>query len=169
MKKINWLYFIFITLMWVLVSRLAGILEGYSSWWLLILPVYCIWYIFSPVIFYTINKRKGIKDGFNINYRFEALYATFWVDTIHKELAYLCLLNPFVIKYIPLNLVNNAGIETCYEKDKKYISSIKLYFHIRDKKYKFLIEIKRRFNPINAETYGKRLIKMTQEFVDILN
>lgn len=113
MKKINWLYFIFITLMWILVSRLAGILEGYSSWWLLIIPVYCIWYIFSPVIFYTINKRKGIKDGFNINYRFEALYATFWVDTIHKELAYLCLLNPFVIKYIPLSLVNNAGIETC--------------------------------------------------------
>lgn len=74
MKKINWLYFIFITLMWILVSRLAGILEGYSSWWLLIIPVYCIWYIFSPVIFYTINKRKGIKDGFNINYRFEALY-----------------------------------------------------------------------------------------------
>lgn len=55
------------------------------------------------------------------------------------------------------------------KKIKKYISSIKLYFHIGDKKHKFLIEIKRRFSPINAETYGKKIINMTQEFVDILN
>lgn len=169
MKKINYPYFIFITFMWAAADMLAGILENYSLWWLLLLPVYGIWYVCSPVIFYIINKRKGVKNGFNINYCLEALYATFWIDTIHKELAYICLLNPFTIKYIPLNLVDNAGIEISYEKDKKYIMYIKLYIHVTGKKYKFLIEIKRRFSPVNAETYGKRLINMTQEFVDILN
>ena len=169
MKKINYLYLICMTMMWPVVDWLLGVLTTYHPAGLLLLPAYVGWYIYSFPLFYSINKRKGVKDGFVTYYCLNAQWTTFWIDVANKELAYLCLLNPFKIHYVPLKSINRAEVEVIYAKNKKYISYIYCCFHIRNKKYKIRVDTSMRVSVIETETNGKEIIARTQRFADILN
>ena len=169
MKKINYLYLICMTMMWPVVDWLLGVLTTYHPAGLLLLPAYVGWYICSFPLFYSINKRKGVKDGFVTYYCLNAQWTTFWIDVTNKELAYLCMFNPFKIHYVPLKSINRAEVEVIYAKNKKYISYIYCCFHIRNKKYKIRVDTSMRVSVIETETNGKEIIARTQRFADILN
>ena len=124
MKKINYLYLICMTMMWPVVDWLLGVLTTYHPAGLLLLPAYVGWYIYSFPLFYSMNKRKGVKDGFVTYYCLNAQWTTFWIDVANKELAYLCMFNPFKIHYVPLKSINRAEVEVIYAKNKKYYKRV---------------------------------------------
>lgn len=74
---------------------------------------------FSGIIMYIYNRRAGVRDGFCIDYIFSTLTMIFWVDTVHKELAVLCLLNPFKIQYFSLDSVEKIEPVVSYARGKK--------------------------------------------------
>ena len=115
MKKINYVYFISMTLMWLGVDKLLSILTPYHPVWLLLLPAYSCWYILSAPLFYIIRRKKGVKNGFIVTYCIQAQWATFWIDCSNNELAYLCMFNPFRIHYLPLN-----AISVCFEESSMF-------------------------------------------------
>ena len=169
MKKINYLYLICMTMMWPAVDCLLGILTTYHPAGLLLLPAYVGWYICSFPLFYSISKRKGVKDGFVTYYCLNAQWTTFWIDVANKELAYLCMFNPFKIHYVPLKSINRAEVEVNYSKDREYINYVNCCFYINNKKNKICVERKSRYYLIKAETNGNEIIARTQRFTDILN
>lgn len=169
MKKINFLYLICMTMMGLVVELLLGILTSYHPAGLLLLPAYVGWFICSFPLFYSIKKRKGVKDGFETYYCMSAQWTTFWIDVANKELAYLCMFNPFKIQYIPLKFINRAEVEVNYTKDREYINHINCSFYIKNKKNKIRVETRGRYDLISAETRGKEILAMTQEFTELLN
>ena len=169
MKKINYLYLICMTMMWPVVDWLLGVLTTYHPAGLLLLPAYVGWYIYSFPLFYSMNKRKGVKDGFVTYYCLNAQWTTFWIDVANKELAYLCMFNPFKIHYVSLKSINRAEVEVNYTKDREYINHVNCCFYIQNKKNKIRVETRLRYYLIKVETRGKEIIAMTQRFADILN
>ena len=169
MKKINYLYFIFMTLMWLGVDKLLSILTPYHSAWLLLLPAYSCWYILSAPLFYVIRKEKGVKSGFITSYYLQAQWMTFWIDCSNKELAYLCMFNPFEIHYLPLNTINNARLEVHYSRNKEYICFVNCSFDINGKRNRIRMDTSGRGNVFSTETNGEKVIDKTQKFVDLLN
>ncbi|MDE6663846.1 MAG: hypothetical protein K2K46_10965 [Lachnospiraceae bacterium] len=169
MKKINYLYFILTTLMWMGVDKLLSILTPYHPAWLLLLPAYSCLYILSAPLFYIIIKGKGVKSGFITTYCMQAQWTTFWIDRSNKELAYLCMFNPFRINYLPLNTINNAKVEVHYSSDKEYIYFVNCSFDIKGKRNKIRVDTGGRGHILNTETNGKKVIEMTQKFVNLLN
>lgn len=131
MKKINYLYFICMTLMWYFVDQLLDIVSHYSGLLLLlIICLYISWYILSAPLFYMLRKRKGVKDGFMTVYCMETQWTTLWIDLSNRELAYLCMFNPFQIHYLPLDSVSSAAIDIHYTKDKAFIHYLNCSFCI---------------------------------------
>ena len=169
MKKINYLYLICMTMMWPVVDWLLGVLTTYHPSGLLLLPAYVGWYIYSFPLFYSINKRKGVKDGFVTYYCLNAQWTTFWIDVANKELAYLCMFNPFKIHYVPLKFINRAEVEVNYTMDREYINHVNCCFYIQNKKNKIRVETRLRYYYIKVETRGKEIIAMTQRFAELLN
>ncbi len=169
MKKINYLYFICTTLMWLCIDKLLSILTHYHPAWLLLLPAYCCWYILSAPFFYIIKKRKGVKKEFVTYYYMESQWATFWIDLSNRELAYLCMLNPFKIHYLPLDYINNAKIDVRYSKDKKYIDHVNCIFFINYRRTKIRVATRGRYNLIKAEGEGTEIINRVQKFINLLN
>lgn len=171
MKKINYLYFIFIILLWkVMIYYILPVLMQYSPAWLLLVPAYGFWDILFLPVYYILRQRKGVKSGFITSYCMRAQRTTFWLDFSNKELAYLCMFNPFRIYYLPLNAVSNAEIYVHYNiLDKKYIDHINCSFFIHNKKTKIRVATRRRYSYINAEKEGKEILSRTQEFVNLLN
>lgn len=169
MKKINYFYFVFITLMWLGVDKLLSVLTHDHPAWLLILPAYSCWYILSAPLFYKIRKRKGVRSGFISMYCMQAQWTTFWIDFSHKELAYLCMFNPFKIHYLPLSAIHNAKVEIHYTKSKEYIHYVNCSFAISGKRNKIRVDTSGRGHVLYIETDGKRVIDRAQEFVNLLN
>lgn len=169
-KKINFLYIIFMAMLWPVVERLVIILTSSDGRaWLLVMFAYESWYIFSFPLIYVINRRIGIKGGFVTYWRLIGSFATVWIDATNGELAYLSVLNPFKIHYVPLKYVNGAYLEVNYEKDREYICSIICCFYIQGKKYRFCVDSSTAYYKIKAETRGKEFIAAAQKLVDILN
>ncbi len=169
MKKINYLYFIFITLIWLGVNKLLSILTPVHPAWLLLLPAYGCFYILSAPVFYFITKRKGVREGFISSYCMQAQWTTFWVDLSNRELAYLCMFHPFKIHYLSLDTIHNAAAEVRYSKDKEYISFVNCRFDINGKPNKIRVETSGRGNLLKTATNGKNIVDKTQKFVDMLN
>lgn len=170
MKKINYFYFICMTLLWFVVDQLLNIVSHYSGWLLLlILCLYISWYILSAPLFYILRKRKGVKDGFLTVSCMEAQWTTLWVDLSSRELAYLCMLNPFQIHYLPLDSVSSAAIDVHYTKDKAFIHYLNCSFCVNGRPTKIRVDTSTRYSFIVTETEGKKLIGKTQKFVDLLN
>lgn len=169
MKKINYLYFIGTTLMWFVVSETLSVLAHDHPVWLLLLPVYGCWYVLSAPLFYVIRKRKGVRDGFQCFYCMRAQWTTFWVDLSKRELAYLCLFNPFQIYYLPLNTIQNARTEVRYSKDGAYINWVNCSFEINGRRHKIRVETSGRGYILKAESDGKAVVDRTQKFADLLN
>ncbi len=60
---------------------------------------------------------------------YEMLTMHFWIDTIHQELAVLCLLNPFKVQYFPLDSIEEIEPVVTYAgKKKDYAYGV--YFNI---------------------------------------
>ena len=169
MKKINYFYFAFMTLMWLGIDKLLSILTPYHPAWLLLLPVYICWYILSAPLLYIIRKGKGVKSGFITSYYLQAQWTTFWIDCSNKELAYLCMFNPFRIHYLPLNIINDARIEVDYSRDKDFIYFVNCSFDINGKRNKIRMDTSGRGHVLSAEANGEIVIEETQKFVDLLN
>ena len=169
MKKINYTYFIFITLMWLGVDKLLTVLTHYHPAWLLLLPAYGCWYVLSAPLFYSFRKRKGVKKEFISSYCMQAQWTTLWIDLSNKKLAYLCIFNPFRIHYLSLNTINNAATEVHYSKNKEYIDFVNCSFDICGKRNKFRVDTSGRGYLLNANTNGKKVIDKTQKFVNLLN
>ena len=155
--------------MWLCIGKLLSILTHYHPAWLLLLPAYCCWYILSAPLFYHHQKRKGVKDGFRTIYCMEAEWTTFWIDFSNKELAYLCMFNPFRIHYLSLNSVNNAKMDVYYSKDKKYIDHVSCIFFINNRRNKIRVATRGRYNLIKAEGEGTEIISRVQKFINLLN
>lgn len=169
MKKINYLYFIGSTLMWIVVDRLLCILTKYDPKWLLLLPAYAVWYVCSLPLIYSIKKRNGVKANFKVSHCLKADFTTIWIDKNNQEFAYLCMLNPFRIHYVPLYSIFNAEVEVKYNKDQEYIDYVNLCFNIQNKKNRIRVDGRSRFSLIRTDTEGKEIIAKTQAFADILN
>lgn len=169
MKKINYLYFAGMALMWPGVDKLLSVLTPHHPAWLLLLPAYICWYLLSAPLFYLFQKRRGVKSGFCTFYCMQAQWTTIWIDLSHKELAYLCMLNPFRIHYLPLDKIHNAEAQIQYAGDKEYIYYVNCSFDINGKKNKIRVETSGRGNLLNAKTNGKEVIANTQKFADIVN
>ncbi len=155
--------------MWIGVDKLLSILTPYHPAWLLLLPAYGCWYILSAPFFYIIRKRKGVKSGFITSYYFQAQWVTVWIDRSNKELAYLCMFNPFRIHYLPLNTINNARTEVHYSRNKEYIYFVNCSFDINGKRNKIRMDTSGRGHVLSTETKGKEVIEETQKFVDLIN
>ncbi|MDE6601757.1 MAG: hypothetical protein K2K90_06280 [Lachnospiraceae bacterium] len=169
MKKFNYLYFGLMTLAWFGIDRLLSVLTRYHPAWLLLLPVYFSWYLLSAPLFYCIRKRKDLREGFYASYCMQAQWATFWIDLSRYELAYLCMLNPLRIHYLPLNAFNDARVEVHYAKNREYIHFVNCSFEIYGKRNKVRVDTDGRGYRLHAETNGKKLVDRTRQFVDILN
>lgn len=167
MKKINYIYFICLVLILPVMDYLFSLLP-YNFAWILLLLIYSGWFVLSVPLIYIHKKNKGVKEGFITYYCMKAEWSTFWIDISHKELAYLCLLNPFKIHYLPLSAVNSAKVSVSYW-DKENINYINCCFCINDKACKVRIETSGTYCFIKTEPEGRKIIKKTQEFVDILN
>ena len=171
MKKINYFYLICTTFMfWAVVDGPLCIFSYCPGWLVLVLLLfYVVLYLMGMPFIYVINKRRGVKNGFITSYRMEAQWTTLWIDCAGKELAYLCMFNPFTIHYLPLHFIDNAKVEVYYSKDKAYIDHVNCSFCIHNKQNRIRVVTRGRYDLIEAETRGKELINMSQQFVDILN
>lgn len=153
-----------------LVDQLLNIVSHYSGLLLLlIMCLYIIWYILSAPLFYMLRKRKGVKDGLMTVSCMEAQWTTLWVDLSNRELAYLCMLNPFQIHYLPLDSVSSAAIDVHYTKDKAFIHYLNCSFCINGRPNKIRVDTSSRYSFIVTETEGQKLIGRTQKFVDLLS
>ena len=99
----------------------------------------------------------------------KAQWTTLWIDLSNKELAYLCMFNPFRIHYLPLNTINNAKEEIHYSNNKEHIYFVNCSFDINGKRNKIRVDTSGRGHVLNTETNGKKVIGNTQKFVDLLN
>lgn len=90
---------------------------------------YFAWVLFSGCIIYAYHKKKGVRNGFCINCEYETNTMHFWVDAVHKELAVICMLNPFRVQYFPLESVEKIEPVVTYAgKRKEYAYGV--YFEI---------------------------------------
>ena len=89
---------------------------------------YFTWALFSGMFFTYINKKK-VCEWFCVTNEYEMLTMHFWIDTIHQELAVLCLLNPFKVQYFPLDSIEEIEPVVTYAgKKKDYAYGV--YFNI---------------------------------------
>lgn len=156
-------------MMWVGVGKMLSLLTHYHPAWLLLLPVYGCWYVLSAPLLYGIRKRNCLKAGFEASYYMQAQWTTFWIDLSHRELAYLCMFNPFRVYYLPLNAVGNAKVEVSYAKNREYINYVNCIFEIYGKRNKVRIDTGGRGCRFHVETNGKKLVDRAQQFADVLN
>lgn len=100
MKQFNWKYYFVLLLFLPVLLEIFLKAENYITflWTFALLMVYFVWILFSGIIFYKYNKKRGLRNEFCINYEYEMLAVHFWIDTVNKELAVLCLLNPLMGK-----------------------------------------------------------------------
>lgn len=167
MKKINFIYFICLVLILPVMDYLFSLLP-FNFAWILLLLIYSLWFVLSVPLIYIYNKNKGVKEGFITYYCMKAEWSTFWIDISHKELAYLCFLNPFKIHYLPLSSVNSAKVDVSYH-DKENINHVNCCFSINGKACKVRVETSATYSFIKTEPEGRKIIERTQKFVDILN
>lgn len=169
MKKINVLYFVLLTLLWPGVDRLLSVYAQKNPAWLLLLPAYICWYVLSAPLFYIFRKRKGIRKDFLVSRCMSAQWATIWIDLSGREFAYLCMLNPFRIHYLPLDAVSNARAEVRYTRDKSYIHFVNCSFDLNGRHTKIRVETSGRGHLLHAASNGKKVVDETQQFADLLN
>lgn len=137
MKQFNWKYY-FVLLLFVPVL-LKVFLEAENHitflWTFVLLMGYLAWILFSGIIFYKYNKGRRLRNGFCINYEYEMLAMHFWIDIINKQLAVLCLLNPFKVQYFHLDSIEKIEPVVSYAGRKKnYAYSVYFYITINGKK-----------------------------------
>ncbi len=127
MKQFSWKYYFALLL---LLPILLIVMKHMMFLWAVALFMgYFTWALFSGMFFYIYHKKKGVRSGFCVTNEYEMLTMHFWIDTIHQELAVLCLLNPFKVQYFPLDSIEEIEPVVTYAgKKKDYAYGV--YFNI---------------------------------------
>lgn len=166
MKQFNWKYY------FVLLLLLPVLLKVMSSMMFLeaaaLFLVYLAWALLSGFLFYAYNKRKGVRNGFCINCEYETNTIHFWVDAVHKELAVICLLNPFRVQYFPLESVEKIEPVVTYAgKRKEYAYGVYFDITINGKKTSVGVASSGR-GPLISEDYRDHCLQEIQQFKDAI-
>ncbi len=127
MKQFNWLYYFVLILFIPVIFKMMNYMTVF--WAMALLMGYLSWMMFSGIIIYIYKRKAGVRDDFCIDYIYNTLTMLFWVDTVHKELAVLCMLNPFRIQYFSLDRVEKIEPVVSYAGKKKN-SAYGVYFNI---------------------------------------
>ena len=170
MKKINYVYYIFLIIILCVIVKYSNYIEdkfGTDGFYGLVF-LYEIYLICSQFVFYLMVRKKGVKDNFCITYQCNFEWSTFWVDTIHNELACLCMFNPFKIQYVSMNRVHGADIKIKYCSAEQYIDYLNIHFYIDGKKNTFRIR-HRRGGWINTKENEEMLSGEARKLVTVIN
>ncbi|MDE6911765.1 MAG: hypothetical protein K2P44_15050 [Lachnospiraceae bacterium] len=127
MKQFNWLYYFVLILFIPVIFKMMNYMTVF--WAMALLMGYLSWMMSSGIIIYIYKRKAGVRDDFCIDYIYNTLTMLFWVDTVHKELAVLCMLNPFRIQYFSLDRVEKIEPVVSYAGKKKN-SAYGVYFNI---------------------------------------
>lgn len=129
---------------------------------------YFAWVLFSGCIIYAYHKKKGVRNGFCINCEYETNTMHFWVDAVHKELAVICMLNPFRVQYFPLESVEKIEPVVTYAgKRKEYAYGVYFEITINGKKTSVGVASSGR-GPLINEDYRNRCLENIQKFKDTI-
>ncbi len=172
MKKINYIYYIIlIVMMCAMIIFMKEIIMTIGLGYMIISPLYVLYFLFSQNIIYAVVKKKGVKDNFCITHQYKFEWSMFWIDAQHNELACLCMFNPFKVQYVSMSHVHDADIKVRYFSHKEYISYLSFRLYVDGRRHSFRIKTSGRYQRawIGTDTYGKELIQEVQEFADILN
>ncbi len=170
MKKINYVYYFFLIIILCVIVKYSNYIEdkfGTDGFYGLVF-LYEIYLICSQFVFYLMVRKKGVKDGFCIIYQCKFKWSTFWVDTMHNELACLCMFNPFKIQYVSLNRVHDANIKVWYYSNEECISGLSFRFYLDGKRKAFQIN-QRRGGWLNTEGIEEALTEDARKLVEVIN
>ena len=166
MKQINWKYYFVLLLLLLVLLKVASYMMFLEA--MALLMGYLVWVLLSASIFYTYNKKRGVRKKFCINYEYEVLTMHFWIDAVHKELAVICMLNPFRVQYFPLDSVEKIEPVVSYTgKRKDYAYGIYFDITIGGKKTSVGVANSGRGPFINA-AYKNRCLEDIQKFKDVI-
>ncbi len=170
MKKINYAYYIFLFVVVCAILKYSNYIEdkiGIHGYFYLEM-LYVLWLTSFQNVVYLIVRKRGVKDDFCIIHQCKFKWSTFWVDTIHNELACLCMFNPFKIQYVSLNRVHDAGIKIWYSRHEKCISGLSFRFYLDGKRQSFQIN-QRRGGWLNTEGIAEALTEDARKLVELIN
>ncbi len=131
--------------------------------------LYELYLMFSQHLYYVIVRKKGVKDDFFITYQCKFEWSTFWVDTMHNELACLCMFNPFKIQYVSMNRVHDAYIKIRYSFGERHIAYLNIHFYIDGRKQKFRINTSSRYGWDNTKENVEILTEDARKLVELIN
>lgn len=170
MKKINYAYYIFLFVVVCAILKYSNYIEdkiGIHGYFYLEM-LYVLWLTSFQNVVYLIVRKRGVKDDFCIIHQCKFKWSTFWVDTIHNELACLCMFNPFKIQYVSMNRVHGADIKIKYCSAEQYIDYLNIHFYIDGKKNTFRIR-HRRGGWINTKENEEMLSGEARKLVTVIN
>lgn len=166
MKQFSWKYYLILLLLLPALLKVISYMSFLAA--VALFLGYLTWVLFSGCIFYTYNRRKGVRKGFCVNYEWEVLTMHFWIDTVHKELAVICLLNPFCVQYFPLDSVEKIeGAVTHAGKRKEYAYGVYFDITINGKKTSVGVASSGRGPLINTD-YRDRCLEEIRQFRDVI-
>ena len=171
MKKINYVYYIFLFVILCAIFKYSDYIEdkiGMDAY-LCLEILHALWLLCFQNIVYLIVRKKGVKDDFCITYWCKFEWSTFWVDTIHNELACLCMFNPFKIQYVSMNRVHDADIKIRYSSGEQHIAYLNIRFYIDGRKQKFRINTSGRCGWDNTKENVEILTRDARKLVELIN
>ena len=171
MKKINYVYYIILSVIMcaIVIFRNCIVKMIGAVGFFGISFLYELYLMFSQHLYYVIVRKKGVKDDFFITYQCKFEWSTFWVDTMHNELACLCMFNPFKIQYVSMNRVHDAEIKIKYYKHDECITGLSICFYIDDKKQKFRINANAKYGWENTKENVEILTKDARKLMEAIN
>ena len=170
MKKINYVYYIILSVIMcaIVIFRNCIVKMIGAVGFFGISFLYELYLMFSQHLYYVIVRKKGVKDDFFITYQCKFEWSTFWVDTMHNELACLCMFNPFKIQYVSMNRVHDAEIKIKYYKHDECITGLSICFYIDDKKQKFRINANAKYGWENTKENVEILTKDARKLMEAI-
>lgn len=166
-KKFSFFYFIIMIAMWPAVDYLIGKGTYISVWFLLLLPLYICWVLFSPFLFYQITRKKQLTESFACCSSCQAEWCTLWFDRIQGDLAVLYMLYPFRVQHFSVKQIDEVRIHVDYNKKSPgYADQISCIITIDGKPHKISLSSRNRFYLVNMEGYGKIVLKEAEKFVN---
>lgn len=127
MRQFNWIYYLVLILFIPVIFKVMNHMNIFGA--MALFMGYISWIMFSGIIIYIYKRKAGVRDDFCIDYIYNTLTMLFWIDTVHKELAVLCMLNPFRIQYFSLDSVEKIEPVVSYAGKKKN-NAYGVYFNI---------------------------------------
>ena len=170
MKKINYVYYIILSVIMcaIVIFRNCIVKMIGAVGFFGISFLYELYLMFSQHLYYVIVRKKGVKDDFCITYQYKFEWSTFWVDTIHNELACLCMFNPFKIQYVSLGRIHDANVKIWYSCEEQIITCVTIHFYKDGKRKSFRVK-QHRYGWDNTKENVEILTEDARKLVEIIN